>query len=59
MTKAAVSGLCNPFDSDAITINKNANVKELLQDDNSCDDPVEVFTVSKLLLRYAMYTNFH
>ncbi|XP_071579994.1 uncharacterized protein [Temnothorax nylanderi] len=44
MTKAAVSGLCNPFDSDAITINKNATVEEILQDDNSCDDPVEVFT---------------
>jgi len=60
MTKAAVSGLCNPFDSDAIAINENANVEKLLQDDNSCDDdPVEVFTVSKLLLRPAMYTNFH
>lgn len=58
MTKAAVSGLCNLFDSDAITINENANVEELLQDDSSCDDPVEVFTISKLLLRYAMYTNF-
>lgn len=58
MTKAAVSGLCNSFDSDAITINENANVEELLQDDSSCDDPVEVFTISKLLLRYAMYTNF-
>jgi len=46
MTKAAVSGLCNPFDSDAITIHENAHVQDLLQDDNSCDDPVEVFTVS-------------
>ncbi|XP_025264500.1 uncharacterized protein LOC112638834 [Camponotus floridanus] len=46
MTKAAVSGLCNPFDSDAITINENANVEELLQDDSSCDHSVEVFTFS-------------
>ncbi|GAB1860735.1 hypothetical protein CAJAP_01814 [Camponotus japonicus] len=44
MTKAAVFGLCNLFDSDAITIHENAHVQELLQDDNSCDDPVEVFT---------------
>ncbi|XP_011858264.1 PREDICTED: uncharacterized protein LOC105555834 [Vollenhovia emeryi] len=44
MTKAAVSGLHNPFDSDAITINENAHVQELLEDNDSCDDPVEVFT---------------
>lgn len=56
MTKAVVSGLCNPFDSDTITIREKANVQELLQNDNSCDDPVEVYSK---LLRYAIYTDFH